>query len=181
MFFLDLPLDQPVPVFALLLVVVLLFPLVFRKLKIPGIVGLIIGGMIIGPNGLNIVARDASVILLGSIGLVYIMFLAGLELSINQLKSNKSHTITFGLLTFFVPLLLGFVTSYHILGYGIIPSLIIALMFSTHTLVAYPIASRLGLSQTRSVTTVVGGTIITDTAVLVIFGVVINYAQGRLD
>ncbi len=165
----------------MLLLVVLLFPLLFRKLKIPGIVGLIIGGIIIGPNGLNLVARDASVVLLGSIGLVYIMFLAGLELDLNQLKSKKSHTITFGALTFFVPLILGIITSHYILGYDIIPSMIIALMFSTHTLVAYPIASRLGLTQTRSVTTVVGGTIITDTAVLVIFGIAINYAQGRLD
>lgn len=178
---LDLPLKEPVPVFGLLLTVVLLFPLLFKKLKLPGIVGLIIGGMIIGPHGFGLVARDTSVVLLGSIGIIYIMFLAGLELDINQIKSNKSTTFTFGALTFFVPLILGFIVTHYILHYAFLASMIVALMFSTHTLVAYPIASRLGLTRTRSVTTVVGGTIFTDTAVLIIFGIAINYSEGKVD
>lgn len=181
MFLFDLPLTNPVPVFGLLLSVVLLIPLIFKKLKIPGIVGLILAGVLIGPHGLGIIERDESIVMLGTIGLLYIMFLAGLDLDLNQIKNNRSHSILFGAATFFIPLTLGMIVSYYILDYNLIASLIISLMFSTHTLVAYPIASRLGLTQTRSITTVIGGTIITDTAVLVLFGITVNYAQGNLD
>jgi len=108
------------------------------------------------------------------------MFLAGLELDLKQIKTNKRYSIIFGIATFAIPLLLGYLLSYYVLGYSEIASIIIALMFSTHTLVAYPIALRLGLTQTRSTTTVVGGTIITDTAVLFAFGVIMNYYSGSL-
>lgn len=174
------PIKNPIAEFATLILISLIFPVIFKKMKIPGIVGLIIAGIIIGPHSLNILDRDESIVLLGSVGLLYIMFLAGLELDLKQIRTNKRYSITFGILTFTIPLILGYIVSHFILGYGIIASLIIALMFSTHTLVAYPIAIRLGLTQTRSTMTVVGGTIITDTAVLMAFGIIMNYFHGSL-
>lgn len=174
------PIKNPVAEFAILMLIVLIFPVLFKKLKIPSIVGLIIAGMIVGPHSLNILDRDDSIIMLGSIGLLYIMFLAGLELDLKQIKTNKRYSVLFGIATFTIPLVLGYLLSHFVLGYSEIASLIIALMFSTHTLVAYPIALRLGLTQTRSTTTVVGGTIITDTAVLMAFGVIMNYYHGSL-
>ena len=174
------PIKNPIAEFAILMLIVLIFPVLFKKLRIPSIMGLIIAGTIVGPHSLNILDRDESIIMLGSIGLLYIMFLAGLELDLKQIKTNKRYSIIFGIATFAIPLLLGYLLSYYVLGYSEIASIIIALMFSTHTLVAYPIALRLGLTQTRSTTTVVGGTIITDTAVLFAFGVIMNYYSGSL-
>lgn len=142
LFLFDLPLKQPIPIFALLLGIALIFPLIFKKLKMPGIIGLIIAGMIFGPHGLNILQRDQSIVLLGSVGLIYIMFLAGLELDISQIKLNRTRSITFGVFTFIIPFIFGLFTSIYILHFNILASLLIALMFATHTLVAYPIASR---------------------------------------
>jgi len=175
-----LPIHNPVAEFAILILIALVFPILFKKLKIPGIVGLIIAGMIVGPHGINLINRDDSIIMLGSIGLLYILFIAGLDLDIKKIKANKNYSVTFGFATFFIPLILGMLLTYQILNYDIFGSLIISLMFSTHTLVAYPIAIRLGITQTRSTSTVVGGTIITDTAVIILFGIIMNYYHGSL-
>lgn len=181
LFLFDLPLKQPIPIFALLLGIALIFPLIFKKLKMPGIIGLIIAGMIFGPHGLNILQRDQSIVLLGSVGLIYIMFLAGLELDISQIKLNRTRSITFGVFTFIIPFIFGLFTSIYILNFNILASLLIALMFATHTLVAYPIASRLGIVSHISVAIAVGGTIITDTAVLLGLGIITKYSTGALD
>src|SRR5690606_3369890 len=120
--------------------------------KVPSIMGLIIAGMVIGPNGFNLLERDSSIILFGTVGLLYIMFLAGLELDMNDFKRNKNKSIVFGSLTFLFPFALGIPVCYYFLDYSFTASVLIASMFSTHTLVSYPIASRLGITKNEAVT-----------------------------
>ena len=74
-----LPLTDPVLKFLIILVIIIAAPLLLNKLKIPHLLGLIIAGAIIGPYGLNLILRDSSIILSGTAGLLYIMFLAGLR------------------------------------------------------------------------------------------------------
>ena len=143
--------------------------------------GLIIAGIIIGPNGFNLLERDSSIILFGTVGLLYIMFLAGLELDMNDFKKNKNKSIVFGSLTFLFPLALGIPVCYYLLDYELISSILIASMFATHTLVSYPIASRLGITKNEAVSIAVGGTIITDTAVLLILAIITGSANGELN
>ena len=99
-FDLKLPLSNPVIVFGLVLFIILLAPLVLKRLRIPGIVGLIIAGMFVGPNGINLLARDSSMQLFGTVGLLYIMFIAGLEIDLLQFKLNRFKGIAYGLLLF---------------------------------------------------------------------------------
>jgi len=174
-----LPLQNPVLVFALILIIILLAPIIFRKLKAPGIVGLILCGVIVGPFGLNLLANNEAVKLFSTIGLLYLMFLAGLELDFNEFLRSKHRSLIFGVLTFTVPISLGFICCYYILGYNALASLLTSSMFATHTLVAYPIITRYGLTRETSVAIAVGGTIITDTAVLVLLaGIVGSYQSG---
>lgn len=174
------PLTNPVLIFAIVLIVILLSPIVLRKFKIPGLVGLILSGMILGPNGFNILARDSSIILFGTVGLLYIMFTAGLELDYNVFNKNKNKSMTFGFLTFIIPLVLGFLVCYYILKLDILASLLVASMFSTHTLVSYPITSRLGILKNDVIGIAVGGTIFTDTAVLILLAVITKAYTGEL-
>jgi Kef-type K+ transport system membrane component KefB len=164
----DLPFNEPVIVFTILITIILIAPIVFKKFRIPGIVGLIISGMVIGPHGMNLVESGESIKLLSTAGLLYLMFLAGLELNSRDLFRNRNKSLTFGALTFFIPLLLGFIVAHFFLSYSLLASLLIASMFSTHTLISYPIASRLGITRSEAVTITIGGTIITDTAVLIL-------------
>src|SRR4030095_17039357 len=173
------PLQEPVPIFAIVLFIILLAPVLLRKLRIPSIIGLILAGMAIGDHGFNIVAKG-SIDLFGTAGLLYIMFLAGLELDMAEFKKNKYKSLVFGFFTFAIPLGLGFAVCYYILEFNLVATLLVSSMFATHTLVAYPLASRLGITKNEAVTVAVGGTIITDTAVLLILAVIAGSADGQL-
>jgi len=176
-----IPLKNPVLLFSIILLIILLSPILLRKLKISGIIGLIISGVIIGPHGLYIVEQDEAVKLFSTIGLLYIMFIAGLELDMNEFKANKNKSLVFGFFTFIIPLGIGFPVCRYFLGYDINASFLTASMFATHTLVAYPIVSKMGVSKNQAVAITVGGTILTDTAVLIILAVIMGNARGSLN
>lgn len=180
------PLENPVIIFSLILFIILIIPNILNRIKIPGIIGLIIAGIIIGPKGLNFfIEEDSFVEIFSTIGLLYIMFIAGLELDLNLFKANRNKSIAFGFLTFIIPLGLGFPIFYYLLhpidpNIDVNASLLIASMFATHTLLTYPIVSKLGISKNRAVAITVGGTILTDTAVLLLLAVIIGSHNGNL-
>jgi Kef-type K+ transport system membrane component KefB len=176
-----LPLEEPVLVFALILFVILFMPILLNRFKIPPIIGLIVSGIIVGPNGLNLLARNSSIILFGTVGLLYIMFLAGLEIDLNEFKKNKFKSIGFGAYTFFIPMILGTTVFYFLLNYSLISSLLTASMFASHTLLTYPMVSKLGIAKNLAVNTAVGGTMITDTAALLVLAVIAGSAKGEID
>jgi Kef-type K+ transport system membrane component KefB len=176
-----LPLNNPVLVFSLILFIILLAPILMRRLNLPGIIGLIISGIIIGPFGLNILEKNSAVELFSTIGLLYIMFIAGLELDMNEFKKNRHKSVVFGFLTFFIPMAIGFPLCYYLLHYGVNASLLVAGMFATHTLIAYPIVSKLGVSKNQAVAITVGGTIITDMVVLILLAVIMGNNNGNLN
>lgn len=168
----ETPFHNPVLVFTLILCIILLAPTLLQRVKVPGIIGLIISGIIIGPPGLNLIERNSAVNLFSTIGLLYIMFIAGLELDFKDFIKNKYKSLLFGFMTFAFPLGLGIPACYYLLDYEFNTSLLTASMFATHTLVAYPIASRLGVSKNEAVAITVGGTILTDTAVLIMLAII---------
>ena len=141
----SLPLKNPVIIFSLVLFIILFAPILFKKIKVPHIIGLILAGVIVGPYGTNLLSRDSSIVLFGTVGLLYIMFLAGIEIDLKEFKKNKLKIVVFGITTFLLPFILGTLASYYILGYGKLTSILLAAMFSTHTLVSYPIVSKFGV------------------------------------
>lgn len=169
-------------IFAILLFIILLAPILLKRLNVPSIIGWILAGVIIGPYGLNWIDNSNSgVEMFSSIGLLYIMFIVGLELDFNQFVQHRNRSLTFGLYTFVIPLLIGFPVCHYLLGYDLNASILTAGMFSTHTLVAYPIVSRMGVSRNRSVAITVGGTILTDTAVFLLLAVLLSKSGGGLN
>lgn len=181
-----LPLKNPVLIFSLILFIILLSPILLRRLKIPAIIGLIISGVIVGPKGFNLIGEklmesDGAMKLFATIGLLYIMFMAGLELDMNEFRKYRNKSFTFGFLTFFVPITLGFPICYYGLKLDFMASLLTASMFATHTLVAYPIVSKYGITKRPAVAISIGGTILTDTAVLIILAIISSSANGNLD
>ncbi len=175
------PFHSSVLIFAVILFIILLAPILLRSLKIPGIIGLILSGLVIGPHGLGWIEKNAAVDLFSTIGLLYIMFLAGLELDLKEFKTNKHKSLVFGLFTFIIPMALGFPVCRYFIGLDFNASLLVASMFSTHTLVTYPIVSRMGISRHEAVAITVGGTMLTDTAVLVLFAVIVGSVKGEIN
>lgn len=176
----DLPLSDPVLKFLLILIIILSAPLLLNKLKIPHLLGLIIAGAVIGPNGLNLVLRDSSIILSGTAGLLYIMFLAGLEIDMNDFKKNSGRSLVFGMYTFVIPMGLGILAGLYLLNFSIETSILLASMFASHTLIAYPIVSKLGISKDKSVSITVGGTMITDILALLVLTIIVGLTTGQI-
>ena len=153
--------------------------MVLGRLRIPHIIGMILAGVVIGEHGFNILARDSSFELFGKVGLYYIMFLAGLEMNMGDFKKNRGKAVVLGLLAFVIPMALGFITNMTVLKYGFITSVLLASMYASHTLVAYPIVIRYGVSRHRSVSIAVGGTAVTDTLTLLVLAVIGGLFKGE--
>jgi Kef-type K+ transport system membrane component KefB len=175
-----LPLKNPVLLFSLILFIILFAPILLNKIKIPHLIGLIIAGAIIGPNGLNLMLRDSSIILFGTVGLLYIMFLAGLEIDLADFKKNSWKSAVFGFYTFSIPMILGILTGIYVLGFNVPTSVLLASMFASHTLLAYPIVSKLGIVKNKAVNITVGGTLITDTLALLVLAVIAGMSTGDI-
>lgn len=176
-----LPLKNSVLILALILLIILFSPLLFKRFRVPGIIGLILSGVIIGPNFLHLIESTTSFELLSKTGLLYIMFLAGLEIDMQQFQHNRNKSIVFGALTFLIPIIIGYFVFIYVFQFSVWPALLLASMFSTHTLVSYPIVSNMGIIKNRAVQVTFGGTIITDSAVLILLGFITNVVTGEIN
>lgn len=172
---------DPVAIFLIVMAIILLAPVVLNKLKIPHIIGMIVAGMAVGPHGLNILARDSSFTIFGQVGLLYLMFLAGLEIDMYHLRRNIRKGVLFGALTFFIPMIMGVLASVYLLHVSWLTSFLLAAMYASHTLIAYPVAARFGITKAPSVLISVVGTIIAVVgALLVLAGAVNIFDTGAL-
>ena len=174
----NLPVTDPTWIFFLVLIIILFAPMILGRLHIPHIIGMILAGVLIGEYGFNILERDSSFELFGKVGLYYIMFLAGLEMDMEDFKQNKVKGLVFGLFTFFIPMIMGVWSGMELLDFSFVTSVLLASMYASHTLIAYPIISRYGLSKLRSVNITIGGTAITVTLALIVLAVVGGMYKG---
>lgn len=176
-----LPITDPTWIFFIVLCIILFAPIIMGKLRIPHLIGMILAGVIVGPHGFNILSYDSSFELFGKVGLYYIMFLAGLEMNMADFRKNRIKTSTHGILAFAIPMIIGFALNASLLKYGVLTSVLLASMYASHTLIAYPIVLRYGLSQQRSVTISVGATAITDTLTLLVLAIVGGMFKGEMN
>ncbi len=154
------PITSPTLIFFVVLLIILFAPIIMGKLRIPHIIGMVLAGMLIGEHGLNILSRDSSFELFGKVGLLYIMFLAGLEMDLESVKKNSKRFLLFGLLTCLVPLMFTYIMAEWLLGYSSTASFLLGCIMASNTLIAYPIISRYGLQRDSSVMLSVGSSMI---------------------
>lgn len=171
----------PVPIFLTVMAIILLTPIVLNRLRIPYVIGLIIAGVAVGPYGLNILARDMSFEIFGQVGILYLMFLAGIEIDMYHLRKNMRKGLTFGLFTFIIPLILGAVAAMAALRMQMLEATLLASMFAAHTLIAYPIVTRFGVTKAPAVIIAIAGTIVTVLGSLIVLaGVLGVYRDGSV-
>ena len=180
-FFSIFPAKDPVIVFSIISLIILFVPLLFERIHLPGLVGFIVVGALLGEHGFNILQRDSAITLFGTVGLLYIMFASGLETDIDDFKKNTKRSLIFGLLTFIIPQGLGTLISYYILGFSWISSILLASMFASHTLLSYPLVSKFNISKNEAVTITVGGTIIVNFLALLVLSVIVSADNGALN
>ncbi|MDD3161724.1 MAG: cation:proton antiporter [Bacteroidales bacterium] len=178
---LTFPITDPILIFLIVLSIILLIPLILNRLRIPYIIGMILAGTIIGPKGLGLLMRDSSFELFGKVGLLYILFLPGLEMALSDFKKSLNKSITFGLYTFGSAMIIGTLASYYLMGMDLLASILLGTMYAEHTLIGYPIVSRFGVVKNASVNISIGGTVVTDTISLIVLAVVARMTSGVVD
>jgi Kef-type K+ transport system membrane component KefB/nucleotide-binding universal stress UspA family protein len=179
-FHFSLPLSNPILIFSVILFVILFSPIILNKMSIPPLVGLIIAGVIIGPNGFNFIDRDSSIELFGTVGLLYLMFMSSMEMDVGQFKRNSGKSLVFGIYTFVFPMLIGTLSGVFILKFSWITSILLASMYASNTLITYPIVSKLGIVKNRAVNISVGATVITTVAALLVLAVIVSMHTGEI-
>ena len=176
-----LPITNPTWIFFLVLMIILFAPILLGRLRIPHIIGMILAGVVVGKYGFNILERDSSFELFGKVGIYYIMFLAGLEMDLENLKKNLSKALVFGVLTFCIPFAVGMWVGMSLLGFGMGTSLLFSSILASHTLVAYPIVGRYGMARHDSVSISIGGTMFALTVALFVLAGISGIYRGELD
>ena len=168
---------QPVQIFFIVLVIILFAPILLNKLKIPHIIGMIVAGVVIGPYGFNVLDNDSSFAVFGQVGLLYLMFLAGLEIDMFHLRLNLRRGLSFGILTLVIPLLLGVLSSVYILGQSWLTAMLLGAMYASHTLISYPVAARFGITKSPAVLIAIVGTIIAVVGALLVLAATVNIGR----
>lgn len=173
---------EPISIFFIVLVIILLAPLLLNKIRVPHIIGMIVAGVIVGPYGFNVLAVDSSFAIFGQVGLLYLMFLAGLEIDMYHLRLNLKRGMLFGILTLFIPLILGMVTSLWILHLDWLTATLLGAMYASHTLIAYPVAARFGVTRSPAVLISIVGTIIAVVGALIVLAATVSIKrEGAFD
>lgn len=175
------PIKDPVTVFAIVLFVIFLAPLILQRIKIPGIIGIILAGTALGPTGFHVLERSFAIELFGTVGLLYIMFQAGLEVDMNDFRKTRNKSMVFGLLSFIFPQVFGTLGGVYLLGLSWPAAILLASMFASHTLISYPIVSRLDLTKNEAVTIAIGGTLIVNVLALLVLAIIAGAAEGDLN
>ncbi len=176
-----LPVTDPVLIVAIAMSVFLIMPMLTHRLRLPDIVGILLAGMILGPNMTGVLERDETISLLGTVGLLYLVFLAGLEVDLGDLNRKRSRAIVFGVTTFLLPQLVGTAMGFFLLRFPPASAILLGSVFASHSFLALLIAKRLGLIEREAVIAVIGGTVITDTLALLVLALVARTAQGDFD
>jgi Kef-type K+ transport system membrane component KefB/mannitol/fructose-specific phosphotransferase system IIA component (Ntr-type) len=179
--FLDLPINDPVLIFALVMVIILAVPLIADKIRVPAIVGLIIAGALVGQGALGLLERDETIILLGTVGLLYLMFIAGVSIDLEKFSKSRGQSMLFGVVSFGIPLAGSLLLAPPLLGYSIESALLLGAIVGSHTLLAYPIANRLGIGKNKAVTLSLGATMVTDALSLTILAIVAATVHGEIN
>jgi len=170
--------DGPIVPFTILILVSLTIPPIVERLRLPGLVGLLVAGVILGPGGLQLLEPDSEIMkLLSDIGKIYLMFVAGLEIDLEEFRRKRNRSLIFGIMTFGLPLVVGASVGLAV-GYSLNASILIGSLLASHTLLGYPIAARLGVVSNEAVVVTIGATIFTDIAALLVLAICVSIHGG---
>src|SRR5919108_479577 len=172
-------LNEPVAFFLFIMTIILVTPLLSERVRLPGIIGIILGGMLIGPHVVGLIEAGDRMVFLSTIGLVYLMFGAGLEVDINQFLRVRGRSMVFGFFTFLLPQLMGMALGW-ILGLNWLGMILLGSAFASHTLIAFPILTRLGVARNEAIAVTTGATVLTDIGAFIILAVVLGARSGGL-
>lgn len=160
--------------FLFILVSGLFFSSVFNRLHLPWVAALIIAGVITGPPGLNLFEITPTLAFLGEVGLVFLMFTAGLETRLSRLREVEKEVALISALNVAIPFLVAFLIGASF-GYDLVASFLLGVVFiSSSIAVIVPSLERSHLFQTRLGSITLGRAIIEDILALLLLSLLLQ-------
>jgi Kef-type K+ transport system membrane component KefB len=160
--------------FAIIMALVVGVPALSRRLRLPAAVGLLLAGLVIGPDGLDVIGQHRPIVdFLAEVGKLLLMFMAGIEVNLALFKAARNKVMTFGVFTTLTPLLLGTGVALWF-RYPLVPAIVIGSLLASHTLLGLPTIARLGEMHLEPVTITVGATVMSDTLSLIVFAICVS-------
>ncbi len=160
--------------FFIILLAAVFFSALFNRLHLPFVIALIIGGIIIGPYGLALFEITPTIDFLGQIGLIFLMFIAGMEIKLSGFAKDKKNISIISILNAFIPFAVGFAIA-SLFGYENIVALLLGIIFiSSSVAVIIPSMEQSGLMHTRLGQEIVSATIIEDIISLIFLSILLQ-------
>ena len=163
--------------FFLILMASVLFSTTFRKFHLPWVIALIVAGIVIGPHGLRIVELNPTIDFMGQIGLIFLMFMAGLEVKFSHFREFRKGVAGLALINGIVPFLVGFGIGYFF-DFGLLASTLLGIIFMSSSIaVIIPSLEANGVLNTKLGRSIVSSTIIVDVASLILLSILLQSIQ----
>ena len=165
--------------FAVIIAAIVGVPRLAARIRLPAMVGLLLFGVMLGPHVLGFFGEHRPIAdFFAQLGILLLMFSAGLEIDIALFRRAQTRSIIFGLFTTAVPLLFGTLLGLGF-GYALIPAIVVGSLLASHTLLSVPIVQRLGVIRLEPIVVTIGATVLSDTLSLIVFAVCVStYATG---
>ncbi len=164
-------------IFFIILISGLVFSEFFKRLHLPYVVALVVAGIIIGPSVLGIVALSPPLEFMGSIGIVFLMFMAGLEVRTDLLAKARKKLLAIVAINATIPALVGF-TIVFFFGYEPLTALAISTIFiSSSVAIVVPILEEKGFIETEMGAFIIGAVILEDIGSLFMLSFVLQTAE----
>ena len=147
---------------AIILIITKIFGILTRRLHLPQVVGALFAGIILGPAMLGIIEPDELFEILAELGVILLMFTAGLETDFKQLKQSVKPSVLIAVFGVLFPLLGGFVLALCF-GENILESMFIGVILTaTSVSITVETLHELGKFKTKAGTTILGAAVIDD-------------------
>ena len=187
--------------FMILITLMAVMPLFLSRFKIPQVISLLIVGMVIGPNGLDLIGKLAPALSflggnpkmieensftlinsLGSLGLLFLMTLAGMEADFKLIRSSRRPVVALSILTFLLPAISGFLVYGYFRAEDFPGKLLYASLFASHSVgIVFPIIRELKITKTIFGSAVLISTVITDVASIVLLAVSVQMKKVSVE
>lgn len=167
-----------------------LFGIITRAMRLPQVVGALFAGILLGPIALNLIHSEGFIKPLAELGVVVLMFEAGLETDINELKKTGKASFVIALLGVLIPLIFGFGLAYFYHGSelfasdskNILQSVFLGIILTaTSVSISVEVLKEMGKLSTKAGNTILGAALIDDILGIIGLTIVISMANKEVN
>ncbi|MFT8890005.1 MAG: cation:proton antiporter [Ethanoligenens sp.] len=163
---------------ALLLIATKTGGLISRRFKMPEVLGALLAGVVLGPMVLHLISYDENIKLLSDLGVILLMFLAGLETNVDSFKKAGKSSLVIAAMGIMLPLILGTLSAFLFFKNPMENLFIGVILTATSVSITVETLTELGKLNTRPGINILGAAVIDDVLGLVLISILLGVKNG---